>query len=192
MQNFGDISYSYNKKIIDIRSEILFREAEDDFYYFNKVNTALKKLENAVSLTPTHLKSLILCADIYFIKGNFHKALKLYESALSLRADDSRIIASVANCCYSLKKYREALKYAGKAIKIISASEIALRIQISEIMVNSYIALNNYKKAFELFAEIDSYAKEFSFEEFHKSAYDYLYEKLEVRKKLNNSGLKIV
>ena len=47
MQNFGDISYLDSKKIIDIRSEVLFREAEDDFYYFSNINSALKKLKKA-------------------------------------------------------------------------------------------------------------------------------------------------
>lgn len=194
MQNFGDISYSYNKKITDIRSEILFREAEDDFYYFNKINTALKKLKTAVSLTPNHLKSIVLCADILFVKGNFKKALELYGIAKSLNPNDMRIIASIANCCYSLKKYTEALKYAENALKIknMSVCEIALRFQILEIMVNSYIALKNYKKAFKLYSECEFYNDEYSFEEFHKLSYRYLREKLEVQKKLNNSGLKIV
>ena len=120
MQNFGDISYLDSKKIIDIRSEVLFREAEDDFYYFSNINSALKKLKKAIFLTPNHTKSLVLCADIYFVKGNIKKALDLYKKADLLTVNNVRIIAAIANCHYSLKNYNEALKYTKTAIKYIT------------------------------------------------------------------------
>ena len=41
MQNSGNLLYRDNKKVINLQSEVLFREAEDDFYYFNKVNFAV-------------------------------------------------------------------------------------------------------------------------------------------------------
>ena len=91
-------------KIINIKSEVLFREAEDDFYYFNHLNKAMKKLKEAVNLTPNHLKSIMLYADICFIKGYFNKALSLYLTAEKISSKDSKILASLANCYNSLKK----------------------------------------------------------------------------------------
>ena len=80
MQNSTSKSYINSKKIINIRSEILCRQAEDDFFYFNNINTAYKKLNEAVKLTPFHFKSLVLLADISFVKGFIKKAISRYRS----------------------------------------------------------------------------------------------------------------
>lgn len=190
MQNFGDISYLDSKKIIDIRSEVLFREAEDDFYYFSNINSALKKLKKAIFLTPNHTKSLVLCADIYFVKGNIKKALDLYKKADLLTVNNVRIIAAIANCHYSLKNYNEALKYAKTAIKYITLNDIALYSQILGLMAKIFTSLKNYKKAFEIYSEMKNFDS--SFEEFYKSSYDFVNKKMKLQTKLNNSGLKIV
>lgn len=190
MQNFGDISYLDSKKIIDIRSEVLFREAEDDFYYFSNINSALKKLNKAVTLTPNHTKSLVLCADIYFIKGNIKKALNLYKRASLLTVNNPRIIAGIANCYYALKNCEEALKYAKIAIKSITFEDTALYSQILGLMAKTYTSMQNYKKAFEIYSELKNINS--SFEEFYKTSYDFVNKKMKLQIKLNNSGLKIV
>ena len=60
MQNLSHTSYINRLKVINIKSETLFREAEDDFYYFINIYSALKKLKEALKLTPYYKKSLIL------------------------------------------------------------------------------------------------------------------------------------
>ena len=50
MQNIiSDKNYIKQSNVINILSETLYREAEDDFYYFNKTNSAYKKLKKAVA-----------------------------------------------------------------------------------------------------------------------------------------------
>ena len=68
-------------KVINIKSEMLFRSAEDDLFYLNKINSAYKKLKEAVLLTPNRIKILKLLADAAFIKGYTKKALEFYLKA---------------------------------------------------------------------------------------------------------------
>ena len=65
MQNTSDISYINKSKVINIKTELLCREAEDDFYYFNNVNAAYRKLKKAVELSPFHTKSILLYCHQY-------------------------------------------------------------------------------------------------------------------------------
>ena len=55
MQN--TVSNFINKKVINIKSEMLFREAEDEFYYFNNLKKAESKLKKAIELTPIVYKT---------------------------------------------------------------------------------------------------------------------------------------
>lgn len=189
MQNTSNLSYINSKKVINMRSEILFREAEDDFFYFNKINSALKKLELAIKLTPSHTKSLMLCADIYFMKGNVKKALETYKIAQN---KTPRGLASVANCLYVLKDYESALSYINEAIELLKNDDFSLYSQLVEIKINSLVELKKYKQAYIAFIQAQNVLDFVSLKNIYNSNYELINEKLKLQKKLRQSRLKIV
>ncbi len=191
MQNINSTSYINKKKIINIKSEMLFREAEDDFFYFNKVNNAYKKLAEAVKLTPNHLKSLNLLADICFMKGMIKKALNL-----NLRAEklccDSRTFASIASCYYILGNYESALDYCEKALNNIEFEEGELFSQIIEIKINILVKKRAYKKAYITFIQAQNTIDKSALKMLYDMNYELLSEKIGLQKRRKRSNLKIV
>ncbi len=192
MQNISNLSYINSKKVINMKSEVLFREAEDDFFYFNKMNMALKKLEEAIKLTPSHVKSLILCGDIYFIKGNVKKALALYKMAQAFGLNSAKGVASIANCLYVLKNYEEALIWADNAIKNLQKEEFTLYSQLIEMKINCLVEMKKYKEAYIVFIQSQNVLDVVSLKNIYNSNYELINEKLQLQKKLKASRLQIV
>ena len=192
MQNSNDSLYLNNKKIINIKSEVLFREAEDDFFYFGNLNSALKKLNMAIELTPTHTKSCVLCADAYFIKGNYKKALENYKKALETAPKNTKILGAIASCYFSLKEFHRAIKFINKALKVIQQDEFSLFEQLLELKINTYLELKEYEKAIEMYDEIKVIAERVSYKQVYASNFELLNEKLKKQQKVKKLGLKIV
>lgn len=186
MQN--TVSNYINHNVINIKSEVLFREAEDDLYYFNNLRKAELKLKQAIEYTPSHIKSIILYADIYFLKGNFKKAVSLYLTANNLKQYDFKIIASIANCYNALRNYYESLKYCNDALSVVKNDNFALYTQVIELKINNLIALGKYEDANRTFLQ----SRELLRQNLISSIYDSLNEKIKIHQKLSFSGLKIV
>lgn len=192
MQNINNVSYINQNKVINIKTELLCREAEDDFFYFNKVNTAYKKLLEAVSLTPFHLKSLLLLADISFIKGYTKKALELYLRAERINSSNPKILASIANCYSVLKEFSLSLKYCDKAIDKVGTENYSLYSQILEIKINVLTEQKRYKEAYVVFIQAQNILDSTSLKTIYNTNYELLNEKINLQKKLKRSNLKIV
>ena len=191
MQNSNKYSY-INNKVINIKSELLFREAEDDFYYFNKINNAYKKLTQAVRLTPTHLKSIILLANICFIKGKIKKALSLYSIAKNISPNNNKITAAIANCNYVLGNYSQALIYIEKSIKKVSFENCEFYSQLLEIKINILFEQKKYKEAYSTFINFKNNLRKISFITDYNINYELLSKKIDLQKKVQKSNLKIV
>ena len=131
-----------NKIPFDIRSEVLFREAEDCFYYFCKTKSALKKLTQALEYYPYHFKSLMLKGDIIFSEGNYDEALKLYARASELRSNDFRVLGAIANCLNELKFYSDAKLFCDKALSVNANDEIYS--SVFELKIKIEMNLRNY------------------------------------------------
>ena len=192
MQNISNLSYIGSKKVINMRSEVLFREAEDDFFYFNKINSALKKLEEAVKLTPSHTKSLMMCADIYFMKGNIKKALATYQNAYLYGQSGARCIAAISNCFYALKDYEQALMWVDKALNALDREDYSLYSQLIEIKINVLVEMKRYKQAYVVFIQSQNVLDIISLKNIYNSNYELINEKLQLQKKLRASRLQIV
>ena len=192
MQNISNLSYINSKKVINMKSEVLFREAEDGFFYFNKINAALKKLEEAVRLTPSHTKSLMMCADIYFVKGNIKKALITYQNAYVYGQSSARCIAAISNCYYSLKDYEQALVWVDKAINALDREDYSLYSQLIEIKINTLVEMKRYKQAYVVFIQSQNMLDVISLKNIYNSNYELINEKLQLQKKLRTSRLQIV
>ncbi len=179
-------------KVINIKSEILCRSAEDDFFYFNKINSAYKKLKEAVLLTPEYLKSLILLADVIFIKGNIKKALALYLAAEKINPQNIKILASIANCHYIARNYSNALFYCNKTISAFKKENFALLGQIFEIKMNILISLKKYALAYETLKTAKKMLNISVFNSSTNSNYEILNKKINIQKKIQKTNLKIV
>ena len=192
MRNTNNLLHLHNSKVINLKSETLFRQAEDDFYYFNNINSALKKLKEAILLSPYHLKSLILCADIYFIKGKIKNALELYLRALNINPDCARTNGAAANCYYSLKQFNSALSFAQKSLDNIDVKDYQLYYQVIEIKINSLVELKEYKPAYITFIQSQNILDRVTLNSIYNSNFDIINEKLKLQNKIKDSGLKIV
>ncbi len=188
MQNSNNTSFFYNTKIINIKSELLFREAEDDFFYFNHINLAEKKLKNAINLTPLHFKSIMLLANIYFIKGYTKKALNLYIQANNISKNNYTVLASIANCYSNLEENNNALKFCNKALDLLKNENFNLFSQLIEIKIQALINLKKYKQAFSTYMNAKNTLDIFSIKMINSLNYD----KMKKHNKLYYSYLHIV
>jgi len=188
MQNSNTSNYIYSENIINMKSELLCREAEDDFFYFNKINSAYKKLNEAVKLSPFHTKSIMLLADICFIKGYTKKALSLYKRAAELH-ENAKVYGAIAACYNALNDYKKALDACNKAASLIKFEENALFSQIAELKINILIEMKKYKLAYIIYSRIQNVMDNTSAQLIN---YENLMEKINLQKKLKQSKLKIV
>ena len=138
---------SKKDNIINLKSEILFREAEDDFLYFNKIKKAQNKLDKAIELTPFHHKSLVLKGDLLFIKGKTDEAFKLYKRAESVFCNNAKILASIANCLEVKKDYNQALTYCNKAFMFLNEDNCQLSASLFELKTSVLLKLKRYEEA---------------------------------------------
>lgn len=192
MQNTSNIPHIDKSKVINIKSELLCREAEDDFYYFNNVNAAYKKLKLAVELTPYHLKSLLLYADVCFVKGLIKNALELLVRAEKISPLNIKVLASIANCSYVLGDYSTALQYIEKTIELLNDESISLHSQLLEIKINILMAEKRYNDAYVAFIQAQNILDSNSLKSIYNVSYEILSEKIKLQKKLRKSNLKIV
>lgn len=192
MQNTSDISYINKSKVINIKTELLCREAEDDFYYFNNVNAAYRKLKKAVELSPFHTKSVLLYADVCFVKGLIKEALELYSRIEQISPLNTKVLASIANCNYVLGNYSVALKYIDKVLELLSDESISLQSQLLEIKINILMSERKYKQAYVTFIQAQNILDSHSLKSIYNVSYELLTEKINIQKKLQNSNLKIV
>lgn len=192
MQNTSNILQINKSKVINIKSELLCREAEDDFYYFNNVNAAYKKLKLAVELTPYHLKSLLLYADVCFVKGLIKNALELFVRAEKISPLNTKVLASIANCSYVLGDYSIALQYIEKTIELLNDESISLHSQLLEIKINILMAEKRYNDAYVAFIQAQNILDSNSLKSIYNVSYEILSEKIKLQKKLKKSNLKIV
>ena len=192
MQNTSNISYINKSKVINIKTELLCREAEDDFFYFNNVNAAYRKLKKAVELTPYHTKSVLLFADVCFVKGLIKEALELYSRIEKVSPLNTKVLASIANCNYVLGNYSVAMKYTDKVLDLLNDDTISLQSQLLEIKINILMTERKYKQAYVTFIQAQNILDSHSLKSIYNVSYEVLTEKINIQKKLQKSNLKIV
>ena len=179
-------------KVINIQSEQLCRSAEDDFFYFDKINSAYKKLKQAVQLTPEHFKSTMLLADAAFIKGRLKEALQLYIKASEINSDSARAYAAAAGCFSALNKHAAAAEYCDKALALLNCDNYGLLLQVFELKISALLAVHEYEQAFKTWQSAElklrSPLDKFSC----KIDYELLNKKSNLQKRLSQSNLKIV
>lgn len=138
---------SIRNKVINLKSEILFREAEDAFLYFNQPKKAIRLLNESLNLTSLHTKSLVLKGDIRFMQGKIEEALELYLLANQVNNNDSKTLASIANCLELKEDYSNALSYCDKAFLFINEDNCQLYLSLYELKLSILLKLKKYNQA---------------------------------------------
>lgn len=180
-----------NSNIINLQSEILFREAEDCFLYFNEIKKAIKKLNEAIKISPFHHKSLTLKGDICFITGKIDEALGLYKRAEFCSKNDSRILACIATCLETKEDYLNALSYCDKAFLFINEYNCQIYLSLYELKTSILLKLKRYEQAKRF---INKAKYDLSFDEITalKSHKEIINLKLKLKNKLKVNNLKVL
>ena len=178
--------------VININTEKLYREAEDFFFYFHKEKRAVKKLNEALKLTPAHTKCLKLRGDIYYSLGKIQNALDDYATAAALKPDDAVLLASLASLNEISGNYKVALAFCDEALKKLNTCSNLLYSQLFELKINILIKLQRYSEAESCLNYIKRRFSPDTLYNFSSNHFDYLKKKLELKEKINNLSLKIV
>lgn len=181
-----------NSRVVNIKSEILFREAEDDFFYFNNTYGALKKLKEALKLTPCHLKSLILAGDISFIRGCIKKAYEYYFEAYKLSPNNPKIFASLANCYNFFENYEKALSFCENALNFYSGDNYLFFVEISKLKISLLLKLNKNSEADKEFRMLVSFISSVTLDELAEFNFKSLTERIRINRKIAYSSLRII
>lgn len=189
IQNF---KISHEDNILSINAEKLYREAEDDFFYFNKPKRAEKKLKEALAYTPCQIKVLKFLGDIYFATGKMKKAFDYYAQAAALKPSDSVILASLASVNEVFGNYETALKFVELAFQNLLPADVRLYASLSNLKVSLLLGLQRYSdaKAFLDFAK-----KRLSFEDSGRLSsvnQNILKKKIALKERMEKLNIKVV
>lgn len=189
IQNF---KISYEDNILNINAEKLYREAEDDFFYFNKSKCAEKKLKRALSYAPCQTKILKFLGDICFTSGKMKKAFDYYAQAAALKPSDSVILASLASVNEVLGKYETALEFVDLAFQNLLPADVRLYASLSNLKVSLLVELQRYSEAKTF---LDFAQKRLSFEESGRLSsinQNILKKKLALKERMEKLNIKVV
>lgn len=188
-----NFKFSNEDNILNINAEKLYREAEDDFFYFNKSKSAEKKLKEALKHSPCQIKILKFLGDIYFASGKMEKAFDYYSQAAALKPADSVILASLSSVCEVLEKYETALQFADLAFKNLSPEDVRIYASLSNLKVSLLVDLQKYSEAKTF---LDFAKKRLSFEESGRLSssvnQNILKKKLALKERMKKLNIKVV
>ncbi len=183
--------YQKNIVISDLRSERLYREAEDELFYFHNIESAEEKIELALSYFPYFIKARVMNANIKILKGEYEKAIDIYLAAEKIAPANVNVLAGLANLYEITDDIILADKYVNKALNCSFVSG-ELRKSLIELKITILIKMKKYTEAKSL---IDSAKYELNAEELKEIQSKNLFiikRKLQLQKKLNRLNLKLV
>lgn len=180
------------KFIVDIRAEKLFREAEDDFFYFGKINDAIEKLEKALMFSPQMIKALLMRANIDVIEGALESALGFYLLAETYSPDNVKVLAGLANI-YEMKGQNDkALEYIEKAFDVGFSKFSPLNKVLIDLKFTVLVKQKKYLEAQRIIEKSKYVLSENDFREIQLSNLSILKQKISLQKRLEKTNLKLV
>lgn len=133
--------------VLDLRSERLYREAEDELFYFNNTYNAIEKLKQALDYTPGLIKAINLLAGIFIICGDFQQACNLYKEAEMFEPSNVKILANLANIYEFMGNDKIAKEYVDKALAFRVEIPAALKKSLLELKYTVLLNLKKYDEA---------------------------------------------
>lgn len=180
------------KIIADVRAERLFREAEDDFFYFNKINEAIEKLEKALNFAPRMIKALLMRANISLIEGNLEEAFNFYLKAEIYAPQNVKILSGIANLYEMQNQNEKALEYIEKAFEVGVSKYSPLNKALVDLKLSILIKQKKYLEAQKIINKAKSFLVKEDFAEIQANNLSILKQKLSLQKKLQQTNLKVV
>lgn len=147
LSNHKDINKRPIKKIFNIESEKLVREASDNFIYFRDYETTLEQLNKVLEIEPEHVKALTLKGNIFFCIDRDNEALECFEKALSIDPFSAEAYGSKANTLDVLGKVKEAFACCEKAFKNLTVKDKDLLPSLYDQKIALLIKLKRYEDA---------------------------------------------
>ena len=178
--------------VADVRAEKLFREAEDDFFYFNNFDAAIEKIEKALTFVPKMLKALMMRANIYLLDGNFDDAMKYYELAQEVAPNNPNVLAALANI-YELNSQNEkALIYVDKALNALHSKYNPLNKALIDLKITILIKQKKYLQAQLIINQSKSFLSLEDYRDIYVNNNSILKQKLELQRKIKQNNLKLI
>ncbi len=81
----------------------------------NSTAQAIRHLEQALELSPTHAPSQVLLGEIVAAQGRHEQAYERFVGALRLNRESTAALMGLARCCRALFRFEEALQYSRRA-----------------------------------------------------------------------------
>lgn len=154
-------AYEYERKIKSTEQFVLYKIAraqwEKDYhlgyYYYleNDSSKAIRTLQGTLSSKKRANKGMVysLMGEIYLSMNEFEKALDMATKAHKSNSGNIKSLIVLGDLNYRDKKYKLALEYYKKAAAKDKKSYVALAKE-----AQTYLQLNNSKKASELFTKV--------------------------------------
>ena len=187
----NNIGEKKNIFIADIRAEKLFREAEDDFFYFNDIKSATQKIEKALILVPTMLKALMMKANISLLEGDFSLALHYYQEAKNVAPNNAKVLAALANMYEINEENEKALEYIERALILITTNTPLYKALI-DLKITILIKLKKYLLAQKFINQSKSVLSIEDYKDIYVNNNHLIKQKLKLQKKIKENHLKLV
>jgi len=84
-------------------------------YRVNSTAPAIRHLEQAIELGPTHAPSLVLLGEILAAQGRHEQAYERFVAGLRLNRESTAALMGLARCCRTMFRFEEALQYSRRA-----------------------------------------------------------------------------
>ncbi len=181
-----------NILVSDVRAERLFREAEDDFFYFNKIDDAVKKLEKALKYAPSMIKGLLMRANIAIIDGDVELALAFYHQAEKFAPQSAKVLAGLANIYEILGENDEAYMYIQKALANLNSNDCQLRKALVDLEFEILIKQKKYALAQKVLDDARYVFDEKDYRLLQANNFAVLKQKIELQKRLKQTKLRLV
>ena len=178
--------------VSDVRAERLFREAEDDFFYFNKIEDATDKLQRALKYAPSMIKALLMRANIALIEGDVELALAFYHQAECFAPENAKVLAGLANIYEILDENDVAYEYIQKALFNLSSNDCQLKKALVDLEFTILIKQKKYSMAQKILDDAKFLFEEEDYKVFQANNISVLKQKLEVQKRLKQTKLRLV
>ncbi len=178
--------------VADVRAEKLFREAEDEFFYFNNLECAAEKIEKALTFVPKMLKALMMRANIFLLEGNFDGALTYYQLAYEVAPNNPKVLAALANTYEINEENEKALHYVEKALSALNSQYSPLNKALIDLKITILIKQKKYLEAQVLIKQAKSLLTMDDYRTIYMNNISVLKQKLELQRKIKENHLKLV
>ncbi len=192
IKSIKNIKNSHYDNVLNINSERMYRQAEDDFFYFFQTKKAEKKLKAVLKFDPCHIKSMKLLGDVYFTDGKTDKAFEYYSRAAALKPEDAKILANLASVNEISGRYEIALQFTETAFKNLKINDTILFSELSALKINLLIKLQKYSDAQKF---LENTNRRLSYQDngkYTSIGYDILKKKIKLKEKIKRLNIQVV